>query len=117
MEDPTRFSELDWREQLLRAIAYKITERQGVEPETTRNWVRDAMKRGASSEHFAPVAEAIQEMFQPLFGTFLPFVPHLVRTVATVVQQENIRGSRAEAKIQAEQRAPKTDPGKGAQVF
>lgn len=106
MDDPMRFGELDWREQLLRAIAYRITERDSVEPDIARKWVRDVLKRGANSTYFSPVAEAVQEMFKPVVGNLLPFLPQVTRLVATVVEQENIRGSRAEAKIMDEQRAP-----------
>lgn len=101
--DPMHFGELDWREQLLRAVAYRITERERVEFDTGRVWVRDVMKHGANSKYFGSVSGAIQEMFTPLVGTFLPLVPQMVRVVTTIVEQENIRGSRAEVRILAEQ--------------
>lgn len=107
MEDPTRYRDLDWREQLLRAIAYRITEQKGIEPDVTRAWVRDVMHRGPNSEHFRPVSEAIFEMFKPIAGHVLPFIPTIVRAVATTVEQENERGAQAEASV-AQTRMPKS---------
>lgn len=83
---------MDWREQLLYAIAYRITEQKRVEPRIARGWVRDVVRKGGNSEHFADVAGAVQEMFTPVIGVVMPFLPHVMSVLFNVVQTENARG-------------------------
>jgi hypothetical protein len=106
--DVRNLNEMDWRDQFLYSIAYRITEMKGVEPVVARLWVRDVKMHGSNSEHFPAVFSAIVEMFLPLAGAFMPYVPHLVSAVATVVSQENQRGAAAEAQAKAERAATKS---------
>ena len=92
---------MDWREQLLRAIAYRMVEMYGVEPEDARIQVRDVMKFGYNSEHLKLVADAALDMFRPVFGSVLPFLPQVASAVLMVVEKQNERGTEAEERLQA----------------
>lgn len=92
---------LDFREQMLYAIAYRVSEMCKVRPEIARNWVRDCTRRGTNGEHFEEVAKATFEMFQPFVGAIFPMVPTIVRGFVSTVQAENNRGWGAETKAEA----------------
>jgi hypothetical protein len=99
--DPRATEILDWREQLLRAIAYRMVELWGIEADEAREQVRDVMHHGYNSQHLKLVGEAAMDMFRPVFGAVLPILPGLASAVMQAVQQQNVRGAEAEERLQA----------------
>lgn len=101
MEENGATNVLDWREQLLRAVAYRMVEIDEVDAETAREYVRDVMKHGYNSGHLKPVGDAALSLFQPVVGTILPFIPQLVSVVLMLVEKQNERGEDTEHRLQA----------------
>jgi hypothetical protein len=99
-------TDLDFREQMLYAVAYRVSEMQKVRPIVARAWVRDVMKFGTVSRHWAEVSMALMEMMKPLIGTFLPMIPRIVQGVVMTVQQQNQRGWDSEAAVELNQEGP-----------
>lgn len=97
------FTDLDFREQMLYAVAYRISEMKGVRPETARVWVRDVMKYGVTSTYYHPVSLAVMEMLKPLIGPILPLIPRITMNVVTLVQQQNQRGWDTEKSVERAQ--------------
>jgi len=96
-EAERRFNSLDWRGQLEWAIAYRIVEMQGIDPETARLLVRDFTKRGITgAKDPATVSQAIVSLFTPILQSIVPLLPQITSGIMTVVETQNQRGLSAE---------------------
>lgn len=87
---------LEFREQMIYAIGYRLAENFAVTPVVGRLWVRHVMTYTVSSPHFKKVAEAAFEIYQPIIEAamkvVLPMIGPIFHGAISVVQQENQRG-------------------------
>lgn len=78
------------------AVAFRITEMDGIPSSLARERVRDFITYGLQSEHHTQVLRATYDIFNPLLASVAPFLRAAVQQGIIEVQSQNERGREAE---------------------
>ena len=91
----------DFREELEKAVAFRLTEREEVSASRAREMVRDFAVYGLQSKYHSQVLAAAYDLFKPLLAAAVPFLRAGLQQAVVEIQTQNARGEVAEANHEA----------------
>lgn len=86
----------DWRDRMVRAVAYRMHSKTGIDHLQASVQVRNFMKHGVHSPNAGDVLLAMLDLYDAVIKAFIPVTSQVVSAMAQVTEREIINGEAIE---------------------
>lgn len=86
----------DWRDSMVRAVAYRMHTKTGIDHLQASVQVRNFMKHGVNSPNAGDVLLAMLDLYDSVIKAFIPVTSQIVSMMGQITEREIINGEAIE---------------------